>query len=89
MLSFAAWLLGMFAPVISRTPLAIAAATLLLLPAIALFLEAPFHLIGIDGEEGYGVLFAAILSFPIGVIGLTLALLARAKFRPFGHFKQE
>ncbi len=64
--------------------MAITASVLLLVPGVALFADAPIHLIGIDGEEALGFLFLAAPSFLTGLIGLTLAICARAKLRPFG-----
>ncbi len=70
----------MLAPAFSRGPLSLLAATLLLLPGAALLADAPVHHVGIDGEEVYGFLFISAPTFLLGLIGITLALINRARF---------
>jgi len=79
----------MLSPEFSRSWLALVSAVLLLAPGIALFLDAPIYLMGIDGEETWGFLFLAAPTFLLGIVGLALALINRARFRPFGMNEKE
>lgn len=79
----AAWLVGMLAPQFSRGRLAIVSAGLLLIPGLALFVDAPIHLVGIDGEEVWGFLFVAAPAFLLGLIGITLSLINRSRLHTY------
>ena len=83
----AIWLVGMLSPRFSRGRLSLVAASMLLLPGLAVFLDAPVHLLGIDGEESWGLLILAAPAFLFGLIGLTLALVNWSRFHPYGFKK--
>ena len=74
----------MLASRFSRGGLALITASALLIPGFLLFADAPIHLVGIDGEETWGFLFISFPAFVLGLIGVTLALLNRSRFHPFG-----
>ena len=64
-------------------------ASILLLPGLLLFLNAPVHLLGIDGEEIYGFAMLAALTSLLAIVSLTIALIIRSKLHPFGFIKEE
>lgn len=85
----ATWLAGMFWPRFSGGFLAVASAALLLFPGFAVFVEAPFYLLGDFGEKDLGFPLIAVPAFALGLIALTIALIQRARRQPFGNFEEE
>ena len=79
----------MLAPQLSRSKLALIAAGLLMLPGVALLIDAPIHGIGIDGEESWGFLLLAGTSLLVSLVGITLALINRSRFQSIDSHEEE
>lgn len=87
--AFTGWVAGTFLKRLKGGWNATVGASLLILPGILLFLDAPMHLLGIHGEEIYGFTMFAALTFGIGIIAMTIALFIHSKVHAFGIMKEE
>ena len=83
------WIAGVSLRTLRGGWTAIVSASILLIPGILLFLNAPVHLLRIDGEEIYGFAMFTALSTLFAVVALTFAFIIRSKLHPFGIIKEE
>ena len=86
----AIWLLGVLLPQLSRSPTAIISAVMLFVLAVTvLFGDVHNWLFDVNGEYSLAVGLRSWLFLLVSAVGLTLALLIRAKLKPFGTFEEE
>ena len=85
----AIWLLGVLLPQLSRGPTAIISAVLLFVLSVAvLFGDVHYRLFDVNGEYSLAVGLWSWLFLLVSAVGLTLALLIRAKLKPFATFEE-
>lgn len=78
------WLIAMLRPRVGHRLAAITFAVMLMLPGIAVIIDAPFYWLGDFGEKDLGFPLIAMPAFALSVIALTLSLIQRARRQPFG-----
>ncbi|QIQ85787.1 hypothetical protein [Erythrobacter sp.] len=89
LVALASWIAGVSLRRLRSGWTAIVSGSILLVPGLLLFFDAPVHLVGIDGEEIYGFAMLGAVTMLLGMIALTIALIIRSKIHLFGIIKEE